>query len=148
MLSEDHVWHDVLSFDDMDDTVLCFTTVLEGLLDFLMPLHKIRVKQTVSPWATNSDIATAHRHRDKLHWKALSTGSQSDWKLFQAACNKVNGLSRPAKCRYNTELASAHKGHPSKFWSHFQYLSSHGSKSASSTDFSFHAHVCLHCHMF
>ena len=52
MLSEDRVWHDVLSFDDIDDTVLCFTTVLEGLLDFLVPLHKISIKQTVSPWAT------------------------------------------------------------------------------------------------
>ena len=30
-------------YDDNDDSVLCFTTVLEGLLDFLVPLHNIRV---------------------------------------------------------------------------------------------------------
>ena len=55
-----HIWHDVLSFNDIDDSMatLHFTTVLEGLLDFLVPLHKIRVtcKQNVSTWATNSDI--------------------------------------------------------------------------------------------
>ena len=34
MLNEDDVWHDLLSFDDIDDSVLCFTTVLKGLLDF------------------------------------------------------------------------------------------------------------------
>lgn len=27
ILSEDHVWHDVLSFDDIDDNVLCFLSV-------------------------------------------------------------------------------------------------------------------------
>ena len=146
----------------------CVSLVLEGLLDFLVPLCKVRVKQTVSPWATNSDIATAHRYRDKLHQRALLTGSQSDRKLFHAARNKVNGLLESAKWCYITELASPHKGRPSKFWSHFQYLSSHGNMSASPTDFSFHAddlicifcvflagqckvflfHLCLYCHMF
>ena len=41
MLSEDHIWHDVLSFDDIDDFVLCFTTVLESLLEILW-CHYVR----------------------------------------------------------------------------------------------------------
>ena len=52
MLSEDHAWHNALSFNDIDNSVLCFTTVLEGLLDFVVPLHNIRVTQNVNPWAT------------------------------------------------------------------------------------------------
>ena len=51
----------------------------------------------------------------------------------------MNGLLRSAKCRYITELASAHKGYPSKFWSYFRYLVSCGNKYASPADFSFHA---------
>lgn len=35
------VWHDVLSFDDNDDSVLCFTTVLEDSLDFLVPINMV-----------------------------------------------------------------------------------------------------------
>ena len=72
MLSEDSVWCDVLSFDDIDDSVLCFTTVLEGLLDFLVPLRKIRIKQSVNPWATGGgDITAARHHRDRLYRRAL-----------------------------------------------------------------------------
>ena len=35
----DDVWSSVLSFDNVDDSVECFTTVLQGLLDALLPLH-------------------------------------------------------------------------------------------------------------
>ena len=49
MSSGNSVWHDVLSFDDIGNAVLYFTTVVEGLLYFLVPLHKIRVKQNFNP---------------------------------------------------------------------------------------------------
>ena len=87
-----------------------------------MPLRKIGVKQNVSPWATSCDITAAHHCSDRLHRKALLSGCQLDWRLFRDACNKVNGLLRSAKCRYITELAIAHGGHPSKFWSYFCYV--------------------------
>ena len=41
MLTDDDVWYTVLSFDNIDDTGECFATVLQGLLDALLPLHKI-----------------------------------------------------------------------------------------------------------
>ena len=45
------VWNDVLSFDNIDDSVECFTTVLRGLLDALLPLRHIRIKQLhTNPW--------------------------------------------------------------------------------------------------
>ena len=100
---------------------LCFTTVLEGLLDFLVPLRKIRIKQSVNPWATGGDITAARHHTDGLYRRALLSGCQSDWKLFRDARNRVNGLLRSAKRRYIEELISMHGGHPSKFWSHFGY---------------------------
>ena len=139
MLSEDSVWCDVLSFDDIDDSVLCFTTVLEGLLDFLVPLCKIRIKQFVNPWATGGDITAARHHRDGFYRRALPSGCQSDWKLFHDARNRVNDLLRSAKRRYIEELISRHGGHPSKFWSYFRYISSKGRKSEFATDFNFHA---------
>ena len=78
MLSEeDNVWHYHLSFDDINDCSLCFTTVLEGLLDLLTSLCKIRTKQNVNPWA-NSDITAALHHKYRLYHKALLYGFQSD----------------------------------------------------------------------
>ena len=104
-----------------------------------MPLCKIRVKQNVNPWATSSDIIAARHYRDRLHHKALLSGCQSDWKLFRDARNKVNGLLRSAKHHYIAELASAHGGHPSKFWSFFRYMSSKGTKQKDPLNFNFHA---------
>ena len=43
-LFTDEPWDAVLSFDNVSDTVQCFTTVLQGLLDFLIPERKIRVR--------------------------------------------------------------------------------------------------------
>ena len=139
MLSQDHIWHDVLSFDDLDDSVLCFTIVLEGLLDFLVPLRKIRVKQNVNPWATSSDIIAARHCRDRLHRRALLSGYQSDWKLFREARNKVNSLLRSVKHCYIAELTPAHGEHPSKIWSFFRYMSSKGTKWKDPINFNFHA---------
>ena len=116
-----------------------FCVLLEGLLDFLVPLRKIRVKQNVNPWATSSDIVAARHYRDRLHRKALLSGCQSDWKLFRDARNKVNSLLRSAKRCYIAELASAHGGHPSKFWSFFRYMSSKGTKQKDPINFNFHA---------
>jgi len=38
----DEAWNDVFSFDDVSDTVVCFTAVLQGLMDLLIPLLIIR----------------------------------------------------------------------------------------------------------
>lgn len=51
----------------------------------------------------------------------------------------MNGLLRSAKCHNIEELVSAHGDHPSKFWSHFRYMSSNGRKSETPTDLNFHA---------
>ena len=62
MLSRNSVWHDMLAFDDIGNAVSCFITVLEGLLYFLVPLHKTRVKQNFNPWASSSVITAACHH--------------------------------------------------------------------------------------
>ena len=94
----------------------------DSVLDFLVPLRKIRIKQFVNPWATGGDITAARHHRDGLYRRAFLSGCQSDWKLFRDARNRVNGLLRSAKRRYSEELISRHGGHPSKFWSYFCYI--------------------------
>ena len=71
-------------------------------------------------------------------------GGLSQLILNQIGSCSVLHVTMSAKCRYITELASAHKGRPS----HFQYLSSHGNKYTSPTNFSFYAddlnmHFCL-----
>ena len=78
-LFTDGTWDAVFSFNNVSDTVQCFTTVLQGLLDFLVPEHKICVRQNVSPLAAGVDVAAAHRQRDRLHCQALITGDPAIW---------------------------------------------------------------------
>jgi len=77
-LLTDGVWNDVISFDNVDDSVECFTTVLQGLLDVLLPLRRIRIKQHINPWATTSRVLAARPHRDKLHSYTLFSGAPKD----------------------------------------------------------------------
>ena len=72
-------WNDVFSFDNVSDTMECFTAVLQSLMDLLIPLHKIRTKQHTTPWTANSDVITACRARDRLHHCALSTSDPVIW---------------------------------------------------------------------
>jgi len=75
----DEAWDAVFSFDNVSDTVQYFNTVLQGLLDLLVPEHKIHVRQNVSPWAAGVDVAAAHRQRDRLHHWVLITGDPAIW---------------------------------------------------------------------
>ena len=59
----DEAWNDIFSFKDVSDTVECFTAVLQGLMDLLILLHKIRVKQHTTPWAATSNVISARHVR-------------------------------------------------------------------------------------
>jgi len=64
----------VVSFYNVSDPVECFTAILQGLMDLLIPLHRIRVKQRLTPWAATINVISARRARDGLHHQALRTG--------------------------------------------------------------------------
>ena len=85
----DDVWNDVLSFDDVNDSTECFVTVLQGLLDVLLSLRRVRIKQHINPWAANGRVINVRRLRDKLYHQALSYGFPEDWQLFCRARNKL-----------------------------------------------------------
>ena len=55
----DGIWNDVLYFDNTDDSVEWFTTVLQRLLYVLLPLCSIRIKQHTKPWVATSRVLAA-----------------------------------------------------------------------------------------
>ena len=62
ILSDDITWNDVFFFPNVNDCVHCFTLLLQGLLDFLVPLCWLRVRNGSSdPWLTTPCIIAA-RH--------------------------------------------------------------------------------------
>ena len=111
------------SFGNVSGTVQCFTAVLQGLLNFLAPARKFRIKQNISPWAAGTYVTAARCQRDRLHHKALVTGDLTIWQQYHTLCNRVNKLLRTARCAYLSQLASSAQGQASKYWSYFPHLS-------------------------
>ena len=75
----DEVWNDVLSFDEIFDAVECISVVFLELIDLLIPLYKVRVKQHASPLAANSEVIAARHKRNKAYRLALRTGDPLFW---------------------------------------------------------------------
>ena len=98
ILSDDSSWNDVFSFSDVDDCVLCFTLVLQGLLDILVPLRHLRIREgRRNPWLVSQEIGSAKYLRDRLYKRALHSGSSGDWSAFRQSHNRYTSLLRSAK---------------------------------------------------
>ena len=146
MLSDNSSWSDVFSITDVDDCVLCFTLVLQGLLDILVPLRRLRIREGGrNPWLTAPDIVSARHLHDKLHRKALRTGCSGDWSAYRRFRNHYTSLLRSAKRSYILRLISDKKIQPAKLWKHFNFLSKRGVRqrppielSVTSDDFNAH----------
>ena len=109
----DDIWDDVLSsFDNISDCVECF---ISGLLDLLVPLKKLRVRQRDCPWLSSYSLTRARRLRDVAHRKALKSNSTSDWSLYRSLRNKVNVMLCSAKSKYFNDLSSSLRSNPSIF---------------------------------
>ena len=120
----DDIWDDVLSrFDNISDCVECFNLIINDLLDLLVPLKKLRVRQKDCPWLSSPSLTRARRLRDVVHRKALKSNSASDWSSYRTLRNKVNSILRSAKSLYFNKLLSSLRSNPGKFWRHFQSLS-------------------------
>jgi len=100
-----------------------FNLIVNGLLDLLVPLKKLRVRQRDCPWLSDVSLTRACRLRDIAHRKALKSGSSSDWSSYRSLRNKANSMLRSAKAKYFENLSSSLKSNPGKFWRHFQSLS-------------------------
>ena len=116
------------SWDDIDDVNVCaeaFTLVMRHILDtgIMIPLKKMRVKRTCSPWIHDADITVVWHQRDWLHRKALKSGIPEDCSRYRKCCNKVTTLTRSAKQRYLSTLASNLSNDSCKFWRNFKHLS-------------------------
>ena len=109
--------------------------MLKSLMDMLIPLCKIHIKQHAIPWAANSNVISACRARDKFLRRALRASDPALWQQYHCAHNKANRLLRNAKYTYLSQLASTTPGGSRKFWSNFHYMSRKGSQPSADLNF-------------
>ena len=119
----DDSWDDIFNVDDVNVCAEAFTLVMRHILDIMIPLKKMRVKRTCSPWIHDADITVVRHQRDWLHRKALKSGIPEDWARYRKCRNKVTTLTRSAKQRYLSTLASNLSNDSRKFWRNFKHLS-------------------------
>ena len=65
---------------------------MNGLLDLLVPLKKLRICQWKCPWLSNGSLAKARHLCDVAHHRALKSGSAFDWSSYRALCIRVNSM--------------------------------------------------------
>ena len=78
---------------------------MQHILDIMVPLKKMRIKQTCSPWSYDADVTIAQHHRGWLYHRALKINSGNPGRLGKS-CNKVTAMTRSTKQRYLAALAS------------------------------------------
>ena len=116
----DNSWDDIFNVTDVNVCAEAFTLVMRQILDIIIPLQKMRIKRTCSPWS--HDAAVQHQ-RDWLHRKALKSGTSGDWARYRKCRNKVTALTRFAKQQYLSTLNSNLSNDSHKFWRNFKHLS-------------------------
>ena len=116
-------WDEIFSIDDVNVCVEAFTLVIQHILDIMIPLKKMRIKRTCSPWSHDADVTIARHYRDWLHRKAFKSGNSEDWMRYRKSCNKVTAMTRSAKQQYLSALASNLSNDSHKFWRNFKHLS-------------------------
>ena len=119
----DNSWDDIFNVTDVNVCAEAFTLVMRHILDIMIPLKKMRIKRTCSPWSHDADITAVRHQRDWLHRKALKSGTSGDWARYRKCRNKVTALTRSAKQQYLSTLASNLSNDSHKFWRNFKHLS-------------------------
>ena len=60
----DDSWDEIFSVDDINVCAEAFTLVMQHILDVMIPLKKMRIKQACSPWSYDADITFVRHQRD------------------------------------------------------------------------------------
>ena len=107
-------WSVLDVFDDVDDKLLVFNSLLNDALSLHAPLKSIRTKKHPAPWISKS-VRDEMDKRNKLLRRFRSTKNNSDWKCFTAQRNRVVTLQRQAKMQYFHSLISKNSN-PAVLW--------------------------------
>ena len=107
-------WSVLDVFDEVDDKLLVFNSLLNDVLSLHAPLKSIRTKKHPAPWITKS-VCDEMDRRNKLLRRFRSTKSNSDCKDFTAQRNRVVTLQRQAKKQYFHSLISRNSN-PAVLW--------------------------------
>ena len=90
-------------------------------IDKHAPLISKKVKGRLCPWLT-PDVKKEMNFRDGLLSRARWTNQENDWSSYKQQRNRVSGLVKKCKSRYNRDLLKDCTDSPYKFWAAIKKL--------------------------
>ena len=109
-------WDICFVFDDIDDSLFAFESLLKDVLDEHIPVIEKRVNKQVQPPWMNNDIKEAMKERDKRLKRARRWNLTDDWLCYRRAKNKTTNLIKKAKRNFFSQSIDEHKGNPKGIW--------------------------------
>ena len=107
-------WSVLNVFDNPDDKVDIFNSLLLEVLNLHAPLKTVRTKKKPAPWISKS-IRDEMDLRHKLYKMFKTNQLLVSWEAFKAQRNRVTSLQCKAKKEYFHQLLK-NKAHPSALW--------------------------------
>ena len=112
---------DVYSSNSVNEAWASFRDILQRCIDKHAPLISKKVKGRRCPWLT-PDVQKEMNLRDGLLRKARRTNQENDWSSYKRQRNRVSGLVKKCKSRYNRDLFKDCTDSPDKFWAAIKKL--------------------------
>ena len=123
---------DVYSSISVNEAWASLRDTLQRCIDKHAPLTSKKVRGRLCPWLT-PNVKKEMNLRDGLLRKARRTNQGGDWSSYKRQRNRVSGLVKKCKSRYNRDLLKDCGDSPDKFWAAIKKLyptklpSEHGS---------------------
>ena len=119
-------WDTVFVFDEIDDMLDSWESVLNTVLDEICSWREKRVKRAVqAPWMTNSVLKQLHV-RDNCLKTARRSSNADDWSNCRAARNKVVAMIRSLKRKFFCNAFEENKGYSRGIWKTIRRLTGSG----------------------
>ena len=108
-------WEGVLMCFDAEMAWDSFKLIFHSVLDALVPIKEIRLKQRTEPWM-NSEILQNIRHRDEALNTFRKTKDPALYKLYCKIRNKVQRETRNSKSDYLANKVEENKNNYKNIW--------------------------------
>ena len=109
-------WDSAFVFDDVDDTLDAFESILSEVVKKVIPKKQKRVKKTKQPSWIDKNIVSAIKKRDRELKIARKTNCPNDWSKYKRSKCYVTNLVGKSNRMYFQQSIDNNKGNPKGIW--------------------------------
>ena len=113
----DAPWDATFVFDEVDDIVNGWYSLLNEAIDANAPVKRKRIRDDTKPKWLSAAILKLMKKRDHLLKKAKRSNAPDDWSALKSAKNKVIKVIKTAKKNFIHESFRENENNPKEIWS-------------------------------